>query len=239
SYEYMWYDGDMKWLAKIIDVGEKALNIDPNLVDAKFIMGMVYHHQKRFAEAIEVYKKIIEEKKDFYLAYRWMGVAYDILGEHDSAIKSYKAAALLKPYSEEPLMHIEMTYRKKGDFEEAKKVEKEYLKIGESKLEINPDDTIALSRIAGVYASNGDKEKAIQAIKKIIEIDPEDGLAVYNCACNYARMGMKEEALQYLQQAFKSGYKNVRDWVYSDPDFDSIREDPEFKRIVNVFHPGA
>jgi tetratricopeptide (TPR) repeat protein len=79
SYKYMWYDGDMKWLAKIIDVGEKALNIDPNLVDAKFIMGMVYHHQKRFAEAIEVYKKIIEEKKDFYLAYRWMGVAYDIL----------------------------------------------------------------------------------------------------------------------------------------------------------------
>ena len=173
-------------------------------------------------------------KKDFYLAYRWSGIAYHILGNYDLAIENFKIAGILKPYSEEPLMHLEMTYRKKGDFEEAKKIEKEYLKVGEKKLEISPDDTIALSRIAGVYASKGDKEKAIQAIKKIIDIDPEDGLAIYNCACNYARMNMKKEALQYLQVAFKSGYKNVRDWIKSDPDFDSIRDEPEFKKIVDV-----
>jgi len=235
SYKYIWYDGDLKWLGKIIETCEKALKIEPNLVEAKFIIGMVYYHQKRFNEAIEVYKKVIEIKKDFYLAYRWLGIAYDIVGNFDSAIKNYRIAASLKPYSEEPLMHLEMTYRRKGEFEVAKKIAEEYVRIGEQKLLVNPDDTITLSRIAGVYAADGNKEKALKAVEKIIRIDPEDGLAVYNSSCVYARLNMKEEALKYLRIAFNIGYKNVRDWVTSDPDFDSIRDEPEFKEIVGIF----
>jgi len=235
SYKYIWYDGDLKWLGKIIETCENALKIEPNLVEAKFIIGMVYYHQKRFNEAIEVYKKVIEIKKDFYLAYRWLGIAYDIVGNFDSAIKNYRIAASLKPYSEEPLMHLEMTYRRKGEFEVAKKIAEEYVRIGEQKLLVNPDDTITLSRIAGVYAADGNKEKALKAVEKIIRIDPEDGLAVYNSSCVYARLNMKEEALKYLRIAFNIGYKNVRDWVTSDPDFDSIRDEPEFKEIVGIF----
>jgi len=234
SYQYIWYDGDIKWLRKIIEAGERAIKIDPNLVEAKFVIGMVFHHQKRYNEAIEVYNKIKEIKKDFYLAYRWSGIAYFILGDYDSAIKNFKIAAELKPYSEEPLMHLEMAYRKKGDFEKAKEIGNEYLKIGEQKLQINPNDAITLSRIAGVFASEGNKEKALQAVQKIMEIDPEDGLAIYNSACIYGRLDMKDEALKYLRAAFNIGYKNVRDWVKSDPDFDSIRDDPEFKKIVDV-----
>ncbi|MDO8550718.1 MAG: protein kinase [Ignavibacteria bacterium] len=234
SYKYMWYDGNLKWLGKIIDVSEKALEKDPGLTEAKFGIGMVYYHQKRFNEAIDIFKKIIEEKNDFYLAYRWLGITSDILGDYDSAIKYYKASATFKPYSEEPLMQLDMTYRRKGDFESAKKVEKEFLKIAEQKLLINPDDVIALSRVAGVYSSQGDKEKALQTIKRVMEIDPEDGLAIYNSACVYARMNMKDEALKYLRIAFDNGYKNIREWVKSDPDFNTLRDDPEFKKIIDV-----
>jgi tetratricopeptide (TPR) repeat protein len=196
---------------------------------------MVYYHQKRFNEAVEVFKNIIELKKDFYSAYRWLGITYDVIGDLDSAVKNYKTAASLKPYSEEPLMHLEMCYRRKGDFEEAKKTAAEYVKIGEQKLLINPDDTITLSRVAVVYAARGDREKALKAVEKIIEIDPGDGLAIYNSACVYARMNMKKEALKYLRIAFNNGYKNVRDWVYTDPDFESIRNEQEYKEIVERF----
>jgi hypothetical protein len=101
-------------------------------------------------------------------------------------------------------------------------------------LELNPDDAITLSRIVGVYASFESKEKAIQAAQKVLIIAPGDGLAIYNCACGYARMNMKVEALNYLKTAFDLGYKNVREWVKSDPDFDSIRNDPGFKNIVGI-----
>jgi len=234
SYQYMWYDGDLKWLGKIINANDKALEIDSDLTEAQFGIGLVYYHQKRFAEAINTFKKITEVKKDFYPAYRWLGITHDIIGDYDSAIEYYKITAALKPYSEEPLMHLNMTYRRKGNVEEAKKVEKEFLKIAELKLLINPDDVATLSRVAGVYSSQGDKEKALQTIKRVMEIDPEDGLAVYNSACVYARLDMKEEALKYLRTAFDSGYKNIREWVKSDPDFNTLRDDSEFKKIIDV-----
>lgn len=232
SYQYMWYDGNMKWLAKVIDAGEMALKLDPDSVEVKFIMGMVYQHQKRYKEAIGVYEEVISRDKNFYQAYRWNGVVHFIIGDNDTAIKYFKMAAAIKPYSEEPLMQLEMAYRKINDPIEAKRVREEFMKVAEKKIEINPENGITLSRIAGVYAADGDKEKAINTIRKVMEIDPDDGLAIYNCACTYARLNMREESLKCLRMVFDKGYKNVRDWVQSDPDFDNLRDDSEFKKIV-------
>jgi len=234
TYKYVWYDGNLKWLGKSIEAGEKALGIDPNLIEAKFAIGMFYYHQKRFTEAIEIFKKIVEERNDFYPASRWLGITYHILADYESAIKYFEIARSLKPYSEEPLMHLEMSYRKKGDLEEAKKIEKEYLRVAEKKLEINPEDAVTLSRILGVYADEFNFEKALKAAQKVMEIDPEDGLAIYNCACGFARMDRKEEALNCLNIAFILGYKNVSEWVKSDPDFDSLQNEPEFKKIIGL-----
>ncbi|MGE5806833.1 MAG: TPR end-of-group domain-containing protein, partial [Ignavibacteria bacterium] len=234
TYKYVWYDGNLKWLGKSIEAGEKALGIDPDLIEAKFAIGIFYYHQKRFTEAIEILEKIVEERKDFYPASRWLGITYHILADYDSAIKYFEIARSLKPYSEEPLMHLEMSYRKKGELEEARKIEKEYLRVAEKKLEINPEDAVTLSRILGVYADKFNYEKALKAAQKVMEIDPEDGLAIYNCACGFARMNRKEEALNCLKTAFNLGYKNVREWVKSDPDFDSLQNEPEFKKIIGL-----
>lgn len=233
SYQFIWYDGNMKYLAKIITAGEKALKLDPDSVEVQFVMGMVYQHQKRYKEAIKVYEDIISKDKNFYQAYRWCGIVYFILGDNDTAIDKFKKAASIKPYSEEPLMQMEMAYRKKGDDEETKRVREKFMEVAHAKLELDPDNGVTLSRVAGVYAADGDKEKAIASIKRVLEIDPDDGLAVYNCACVYARLNMKKESLECLIKVFNKGYKNVTDWVNSDPDFDNLRDDPEFRKIVD------
>jgi adenylate cyclase len=89
-----------------------------------------------------------------------------------------------------------------------------------------------LSRMAGPYADFGDREKAYAALKKVLEIDPTDGLAQYNCACTYAVMGDKKEALACLRNAILGGYKNVSEWVKSDPDLESLHNDPEYEALV-------
>ncbi len=75
----------------------------------------------------------------------------------------------------------------------------------------------------------------MDALKRVLDIDPEDGHALYNCACIYARLGMHEEAVTYLKTALENGYGNTRAWVKSDPDFDSIREDPKFKEMLSKY----
>lgn len=235
SYMYSWYDGDSKWLAKIIETSQKALALVPTSAEAQFGIGMVYFHQKRFTEAKRTLEKVIQQKPDFYDAYRWLGIISDITGDYDAAIRYYERTAAIKPYSEEPWMHFYMTYLRKGDKVASDKAQEKLLKLGIRKLEVNPDDAITLSRMAGPFAHFGEKEKAYSAIKRVLDIDPTDGLARYNCACTYAVLGDKEEALRCLKGALESGYKNVREWVKSDPDFASVREDPEFKTLLAEF----
>ena len=232
SYMYVWYDGDTRWLGKTIEVNQKALSLDANSVEAQFGIGTVYFHQKRFDEAKRAWEKVIRQNPDFYDAYRWLGIASDITGEYDEALRYYEQCARIKPYSEEPWMHFYMTHLRKGDQKASDQAQKKLLEIGERKLEINPDDAITLSRMASPYANFGEREKAHAALKRVLDIDRTDGLAQYNCACTYAVLGNKKEALTCLRNAIQSGYKNVHEWVKGDPDLVSLHEDPEFKELV-------
>ena len=232
SYMYSWYDGDQKWLGKTIEVSQKALNLDPNSIEAQFGTGTVYFHQKQLNEAKRTWEKVIQQNPDFYDAYRWLGISSDMTGDYDAALRYYEQCARLKPFSEEPWMHVDMTLRRKGDNHASDQAQRKLLEVGARKLEVNPNDAITLSRMAGPFAHFGEIEKSYAALKRVLEIDPTDGLAQYNCACTYAVLGNKKEALACLKNAFQSGYKNVNEWVKSDPDLVSLHKDPEFEALL-------
>ena len=53
----------------------------------------------------------------------------------------------------------------------------------------------------------------------------------YNVACGYALMGRSTEAIDWLQVAIDAGYKNW-DHIRQDSDFDSIRKERRFLRLL-------
>jgi non-specific serine/threonine protein kinase len=232
SYMFSWYDGRQLWLGKTIDVSQRALAIDPNSIAAQFSTGTVYLHQKQFGEARRTWEKVIRQDPDFYDAYRWLGIASDIAGEYDAALAYYDQCARLKPFSEEPWMHIDMTQRRKGNTEASDEAQKKLIEVGSRKLEVNPDDAVAMSRMVTPLSHFGDGARAFAMLQRIIEIDSTDGLLQYNCACSYAMMGKKTEALACLKNAFASGYKNVSEWVKMDPDLISLHDDPEYHALI-------
>ncbi len=235
SYMYIWYDGNPAWLGKTISLNERVLALDPDSVDGLFGSGMIQFHQKRFGEAKTTFEKVVKLKPDFYEAFRWLGIISDIMGNFDEAIAHHKRCAALKPFSEEPWMHLEMTYRRKGNPEAADKAVKTLHDLGQAKLDINPEDVTTISRMAGAYVRLGQPEKALEAIKTIQRIAPTDGLALYNAACTYASMGNKEETLVCLRGALKNGFKGVVEWVKSDVDFAQMLNDPEFIALLGQF----
>ncbi len=232
SYMYSWYDGDASWLAKTMELNRKALEFDPQSAEALLGIGIVYFHQKRYAEARQTLESVIAQAPGYYDAYRWLGIISDIVGEYDAALRFYEECIRLKPYSEEPWTHLEMTYRRMGNRIASENANRRLIEVGTRKLELNPDDSIVLSRLAGQYAHLGLKEKAYQAIERVLAIDPNDGLALYNCACTYAVLGDVKEALECLRAAIHSGYKNVGGWVKADPDFVSLHDNDEFKAMI-------
>ncbi len=232
---YLFYDGDPQWLGRTIQMNQKALTLQPDLQEAQFGIAMVYLYQKRFAEAKKTLERIIQKIPDSYDAVRWMGIISDIIGNYDQAVQYYNQAAKIKPYSEEPWMHLDMTYRRMGNQEASNEAARKIIEIGARKYAVNPDDVLTLSRMAIPYARFGDREKALAAIQRVIEIAPGDGLALYNCACTYTGLGEKTQALPVLRKSLEIGGNVVREWAKTDPYFDSLRGDTDFETLLAEF----
>lgn len=233
SFNYLVYGGDRSCLEKMMEMNEKALSLDPDLIEAQFGMGMVYFHQKRFAVAKRNFEKVLESKNDYYQACWWLGLTSVVLEDYDSAIKYFKSAAVIKPYSEEPWHFLEQSFRRMGKLKAAKEAADKVIEVGTRKLEANPKDVAALSRLAVTYAIIGENNKALEAVRRVMEIDPNDGVGLYNCAGAYACLGMKEEALKYLEKASEAGWWKLSEWIQNDPSLESIRDDPEFQQILS------
>ncbi|NIT57635.1 MAG: tetratricopeptide repeat protein, partial [Aliifodinibius sp.] len=52
-------------------------------------------------------------------AHHWLGLIATVTNDYNDALKHFNRAAELKPYSEEPWLHMEMTYRRKEDTKSA------------------------------------------------------------------------------------------------------------------------
>ncbi len=82
-----------------------------------------------------------------------------------------------------------------------------------------------------------------EALATYLHIGQFDGRprqwAYYNIAAVYALMDEKQMALDYLQDAVECGYRQ-RDQetpVIEDPDFKSLVDDPEFRRLAELTKP--
>lgn len=63
---------------------------------------------------------------------------------------------------------------------------------------------------------------------------PRNSELTYNAAGYYALTGDVSQSIDYLAQAANSGCFNLI-WLDQDSDFDSVRNNPRFKQIIEQF----
>jgi tetratricopeptide (TPR) repeat protein len=81
------------------------------------------------------------------------------------------------------------------------------------------------------YFATGEYDKAIEALEGLLSDTPEDAAVLYNLACAESQIGKRDEALEHLQRAIQFD-PDFRDNAEKDPDFDPIRDDPEFASAI-------
>lgn len=82
------------------------------------------------------------------------------------------------------------------------------------------------------FALDGNYTEALDYFLVAYTINPEYYVAAYNAGCAYARFGDTESAIEYLKTGLRS--KRLINGVDYDPDFDGIRDLPEFKKIMSA-----
>lgn len=82
-----------------------------------------------------------------------------------------------------------------------------------------------------VHFANKDYEKAVEVYERLLAETPGHPGFLYNLACAESLLGRKEDALGHLRQSVEADAIFKRN-ALEDPDFDAIRDDPEFSAIT-------
>jgi len=74
-------------------------------------------------------------------------------------------------------------------------------------------------------------EKAKAEVTTALTLSPNDNVMLYNAACVYARINEKKLAIETLRTIILAGYEDF-DWMKKDPDFENIKNEPEFLELI-------
>jgi len=73
-------------------------------------------------------------------------------------------------------------------------------------------------------------EQSVQVANALDDSPEWRSIAIYNLACYYAIAGQKEKAVERLRQALELN-PGLTEWSKEDPDFASIRQEPDYQAI--------
>ena len=234
TYMSFFFSGDTEWADRALVAGKRALELDPELGEARYVLGLAYLQQKRFDDAMATFKDVIDKNPNFYGAYRWASITAQGMGDFGAAVEYAEGAVRVAPYSEEGYLHLVSAAQKNGDTELANRAREAEVANAMRKLELDPDNHLVRSRLAPLYVHRGDEREARRLLELLEQSGTDEGVVLYNMSCTWALLNDRENSLDYLRKALKAGYSNIIEWVQADPDYDFLRDDPEFKEIVGL-----
>jgi serine/threonine-protein kinase len=244
----------------------KAFFYDPNVVEARVLMTMIYmaRGEKKKARAeIELLQKQFPNEAPLYFM---KGVINRLDGNYDESLKAFEKLARLDPAARAVCAYNRARiFIYKREYDQAiKEIER-----GEK---AEPEHPMLKIFRSGVYYYRGDKEMAIELMSKVLNEHPEmdgirplyaiylagsgrgdealaqlspDALAIaksdhdmaYWVASTYAILGDKDLAFKWLNRAVKLGNQNKPHFEH-DKSLDSLRDDPRFPELMAKMNNG-
>jgi adenylate cyclase len=228
---YQWFSREEHYRDKAQEFSFKALMYDSNLPEAYTAMGLSYFIWGKFDEAAASVHKAIELDPDDFVAHWTLGRIHFSTGELEKAIKHFQRVIEIQPAFYVAYSDLNQTLLGLGRADEALAGSHKVLELMPNYLLQNPDDSRARMFYAVTLCDVGDKAGAVREGDAAIEASPGDSVMLYNAACLYARLGELRRAVDTLRQAIEAGVQNFA-WMKNDPDFDSLRDDPEFIELT-------
>ena len=100
-------------------------------------------------------------------------------------------------------------------------------------IQLQPHSVEAYFGRGRIHHALADYPAALADYQRALELDPYYGDALCNTACAYALQGQTALACEWLRRALGINRKYL-ELCRDDPDFDSIRQTPEFQAIEGV-----
>ena len=231
SWRCMWYKRSPQSMQKADECSLKALQLAPNQAEAHASRSYALAMNGKYDEAEAEFMSAIKLDPQLYEAYYYAGRAYFANGKFRQAADTFAQAAAIRPDDVTAAALTATSLRSVGTEEEIKAACEHSIEVAERYLVLNPDDALALSRIANDLIFLGETEKGIKWAERAYSINP--GVCRYNVACASMVSGNTERALDLLEEHAKKGGVHA-DWLEADSDWDGVRDHPRYKAILEL-----
>jgi serine/threonine-protein kinase len=243
---------------------DKALALDPDLLEARRHMVLIYLSLGEKRRARETAEKLAREAPNDPGVHFARGVVARLDGEWEKSLRCFERMARLNPADRVVASYNRariFTYQ--GEYEQAEAELDEGAKI-------EPDHPLIRTFRARTLYYHGEPTKAAEILEEVLEEHPQlDGIrpiyatflsalgfneearaqlteevrntantdhdVAYWLASAYAMEGERDEALGWLRRAIQLGNEN-RPWFARDKNWDSLRNDPEHRAILDSIH---
>lgn len=172
----------------------KALEIDPNLAEARIVLGVVeFWYEWDWTNAESELKKAIAVSPNNSDAHRFYSVLLTVTGRHDEAITEMELARHLDPLS------LVLNALKGQAFFYAERDAEASEQINKT-LEIEPDFWIAHIILARIYIRQNKFDKAVSEAKKAEQFSGGNSEAASLAGYALAKNGRRDEATAMLEE---------------------------------------
>jgi tetratricopeptide (TPR) repeat protein len=237
---------------------QKALEIEPNLADAVNVLAEIAAYSWEWPEAVRLFQRALDLNPSYAQAYHDYGFyvlsmgrvaeatewvkkarlvdphsvsfAADLawmpyfLRQYDEAIRALKEVEAMEPDSPLAAIYLALTFQQTGQFERA-------IAAGKRALKLDAENYPALSTLAFVYGKAGRRDEAKRILGDLQAEAARRPVPAFHFMMIYLGLGDTEQALQWLERAYQERFYMVS-IVNVMPEFDPVRADPRFQRIV-------
>jgi adenylate cyclase len=229
---YNYWERDEANLAAAELFSKRALELAPNLADARVARGLALSLRKEFDAAAREFEVAIGLDPMSYDAHYLYARSAWAQGDLQTAEKQFKRAAEVRPEDYQALALLASVYRALGKNIEGHITDANAFERIQRHLALNPDDARALYLGANRLIALSERERGIEWLERAMKIDPEDAVTRYNVACSYANLAMDDRAFDALEAAIDLGWAH-REWLMNDGDWARHREHPRYLAILD------
>jgi tetratricopeptide (TPR) repeat protein len=176
-------------------------------------------------QAVEYYSQAVQVNPGFIEAWNNQGYAYNQLEAYEEALQPLSQALEINPEFVPAINNYGDALRNLGLSKEALDAYGESIKLEAQ----NPSAWLGM----GICLYDlEDYQEAMIASEQLINLDPENFLSWYLKSGCHMKIEQHEQAITSLSKAFEINPDAVHQFVPDNPDFDPVREHPQFQILM-------